>query len=72
MAAPIAVDRPTVWVPPAVPLRELLPWAALVAIMAGIAVYFVGAEGGAASLLGGDTVHELVHDARHLLALPCH
>jgi len=72
MAAPIAVDRPTVWAPPAVPLRELLPWVALVALLAVIGLYFVGAEGGAASLVGGTAVHEFVHDARHLLAFPCH
>ncbi len=72
MAAPIAADRPTVWAPTAVPLREILPWVVLVALMAVIGLYFVGAEGGAASLVGGTAVHEFVHDARHLLAFPCH
>ncbi|MDN5766862.1 MAG: CbtB-domain containing protein [Humibacillus sp.] len=30
------------------------------------------AEQGAASWLAGTGVHEWVHDARHLLGLPCH
>jgi hypothetical protein len=35
-------------------------------------IYFVGAEEGATSLIKGMYVHELVHDARHLLGFPCH
>jgi hypothetical protein len=35
-------------------------------------IYFVGAEEGAASLLGGTWVHEFAHDGRHLLGFPCH
>ena len=35
-------------------------------------IYFVGAEEGATSLIGGTYVHEFVHDARHLLGFPCH
>ncbi len=35
--------------------------------------YFVGIDQGAWALLGNDThIHELVHDARHLLSFPCH
>jgi hypothetical protein len=37
-----------------------------------ILIYFVGAEEGALSLIAGTGVHELVHDARHLLGFPCH
>lgn len=72
MAAPIAVDRPTTWAPPAVPLRELAPWALFGGLLLLVALYFIGAEQGASSLFGGDVVHEFVHDARHLLAFPCH
>jgi len=37
-----------------------------------LAIYFVGAEQGATSLIGGKYVHEFVHDGRHLLGFPCH
>ena len=35
-------------------------------------LYFVGAEEGATSVFPGMTLHEWVHDARHLLGFPCH
>ena len=57
---------------PAVPVRELLAWGALVALLALVFLYFVGAEQGATSLLSGSSVHEFVHDGRHLLGFPCH
>jgi cobalt transporter subunit CbtB len=37
-----------------------------------IIVSFVGAEEGALSLISWSAVHDLVHDARHLLGFPCH
>ena len=37
-----------------------------------LALYFVGAEQGATSLISGMYVHEFVHDGRHLLGFPCH
>jgi len=37
-----------------------------------IAIYFVGAEEGATSLIKGMYVHEFLHDGRHLLGFPCH
>jgi hypothetical protein len=37
-----------------------------------LAIYFVGAEQGAASIFSGMYVHKFVHDGRHLLGLPCH
>ena len=37
-----------------------------------LALYFVGADQGATALIPGETLHELVHDARHLLGFPCH
>ena len=45
--------------PITIPVRQLLP-------------YFVGAEEGATSIIGGMQVHEFVHDGRHLLGFPCH
>ena len=42
------------------------------ALLAFVAMYFVGAEQGATSLLNGTAVHEWTHDGRHLLGFPCH
>lgn len=55
-----------------VPLRQVLPWLLLAALIAVVAMYFVGAEQGATSLLNGTAVHEWTHDGRHLLGFPCH
>jgi putative cobalt transporter subunit CbtB len=57
---------------PLVSPRELLPYALLAGIVLMILIYFVGAEEGATSIIGGRSVHEFVHDARHLLGFPCH
>lgn len=65
---PGGVDRP---VPIASP-GELLPYALFGGLMLMIVIYFVGAEEGAASIISGESVHEWVHDARHLLGFPCH
>ena len=65
--APVEVPAPT-----AIPLRELLPWVVFAAAVAFVLLYLIGAEQGAVSLLHGSTVHELVHDGRHLLGIPCH
>ncbi len=58
--------------PVALPIREILPWAILGGLMLMLAIYFVGAEEGATSLVRGMYVHEFVHDGRHLLGFPCH
>jgi hypothetical protein len=58
-------------VAPPIPLREVLPWA-IFAALALFAIYFVGAEEGATSLINGMYVHEFLHDGRHLLGFPCH
>ena len=52
--------------------RELLPYAIFAGVILTLFIYFVGAEEGATSLIGGTYVHEFVHDARHLLGFPCH
>jgi hypothetical protein len=58
--------------PVAIPMRELLPWAVFGLLLAVLAIYFVGTEQGAMSLVGGQYVHEFAHDGRHLLGFPCH
>jgi hypothetical protein len=59
-------------IPPTIPVRELLPWAIFVGLIALLAIYFVGAEQGATSIFPGMYLHEFVHDGRHLLGFPCH
>ncbi len=58
--------------PVAVPVRDVLPWAILGGLVLMLAIYFVGAEQGATSIVPGMYVHEFVHDGRHLLGFPCH
>ena len=58
--------------PVAIPLADLAPWAIFGGLLAIIALYFVGVEQGAVSLFSGMSVHEFVHDGRHLLGFPCH
>jgi hypothetical protein len=62
-----ATTRPT-----AIPVRDMLPWVILGGLVLLLAIYFVGAEEGATSLIPGMYVHEFVHDGRHLLGFPCH
>ena len=57
--------------PVSIPIRDVLPWA-IFGLFLLLAVYFVGAEEGATSLIKGMYVHEFVHDGRHLLGFPCH
>jgi hypothetical protein len=58
--------------PVAIPIRDALPWVIFASLILMLAVYFVGAEEGATSIVKGMYVHEFVHDARHLLGFPCH
>jgi hypothetical protein len=67
----VLVERGAVAGPIADP-AELLPYAIFAGLLLSLLVYFVGAEEGVASLIGGSSVHEFVHDARHLLGFPCH
>lgn len=62
----------TIPAPVRIPIRETLPYAVLAAVLGLLALYFVGAEQGALAVFEGTAVHELVHDARHLLGFPCH
>jgi hypothetical protein len=58
--------------PAAIPVRDVLPWAILGGLVLMLAIYFVGAEEGAISIIPGMYVHEFVHDGRHFLGFPCH
>ena len=58
--------------PVALPLREVMPWAIFAGLMLLMGLYFVGSEQGASAMFSGATVHEFLHDARHLLGFPCH
>jgi hypothetical protein len=76
-AAPVktptpALPRTALPTLPTISLRQLAPFLILAGLIAIIGIYFVGAEQGATSLIGGHYVHEFVHDARHLLGFPCH
>lgn len=57
---------------PSIPVREIVPWAIFGVLLAVVFLYFVGAEQGATALVGGEFIHEWVHDGRHLLSFPCH
>jgi Probable cobalt transporter subunit (CbtB) len=57
--------------PPAISLSEIWPWA-LFGLALLLLLYFVGVDEGAVSIVSGDTIHEWVHDGRHLLGFPCH
>jgi hypothetical protein len=57
--------------PVVIPIRELFPWVIFAGVLL-LAIYFVGVEEGATSIVPGTYVHEFVHDGRHLLAFPCH
>lgn len=57
---------------PTIPLRDFGPWAIFFGLLAAIVVFFVSADQGAIAIPSGTAIHEWVHDARHLLAYPCH
>ena len=65
-----AVSAPA-YVATPIPLRELLPWLLLAGLLL-LAIYFVGVEEGATSIVPGMDAREFVHDGRHLLGFPCH
>jgi cobalt transporter subunit CbtB len=58
--------------PTKISVRQILPWAIFAGLLAVLAIYFVGVEQGATSLISGMYVHEFVHDGRHLIGFPCH
>lgn len=60
---PISAQQP-------IPVRQLLP-ALLVTTLLALLVYLVQFDQGALSQ-SGMFLHELMHDGRHLLGVPCH
>lgn len=52
------------------PLRELLP-ALLLGALFVLTIYLVQYDQGVLSQ-SGSLLHELMHDGRHLLGVPCH
>lgn len=55
-----------------IPVGAIIPWAVFGGLLLMLAIYFVGAEQGATSIFSGMSVHEFLHDGRHLLGFPCH
>ncbi|MEU4836482.1 CbtB domain-containing protein [Streptosporangium sp. NPDC023615] len=53
-----------------IPLRSLTRWLLAVPVLLLLA-YLVTFDQGAVSQ-AGDYLHELMHDGRHLLGVPCH
>lgn len=57
---------------PAIPFREVAPWAVLFGLLGLMVLFFISADQGAVSVFAGTAIHEWVHDGRHLLGYPCH
>jgi hypothetical protein len=72
MAAAVHPEPEALALPTPIPVREWLPFAIFGGLLMLLAIYFVGAEQGATSIVSGHWVHEFVHDGRHLLGFPCH
>jgi putative cobalt transporter subunit CbtB len=53
-----------------IPLRDLLPWVALAAVLM-LVLWLVVFDQGQVSR-AGNLLHELMHDGRHLFGAPCH
>jgi Probable cobalt transporter subunit (CbtB) len=53
-----------------IPLRQLLP-ALAVGLLLLLTIYLVQYDQGLVSMTGS-LLHELMHDGRHLLGVPCH
>ena len=70
VAAPLSAASEAIY-PPKISLHEIWPWALLGFVLLLMA-FFVGIDGGAASLASGNSIHEFLHDGRHLLGFPCH
>jgi hypothetical protein len=57
--------------PPAISLREAWPWTVFAGALL-LMTYFVGFSEGASAMAPGGSLHEWLHDGRHLLGFPCH
>lgn len=51
---------------------ELVPWFVFAGVVLALLIFFVGGEEGALSIVSGSSIHEFVHDPRHLFGFPCH
>ena len=59
--------------PVSIPVSETLPWLIGSLVVGLLVFYFIGIDEGATSVFGNSTVvHDLLHDARHMLGFPCH
>ena len=47
-------------------------WAWIVVALAAVAAYALTLENGVVLRAGAEVLHELFHDTRHLLGVPCH
>ena len=47
-------------------------WAWAVVLLAPAVIYALAMENGAVLAQGAHTLHELFHDARHFVGVPCH
>jgi hypothetical protein len=52
--------------------RRVPLWAWLAVVVAALAAYAVTLDNGMVLRAGADVVHELFHDGRHFLGMPCH
>ncbi len=52
--------------------RRVPLWSWLVLTLALVAVYALTLENGTTLRAGATVVHELFHDGRHFLGVPCH
>ena len=41
-------------------------------VLAGLLLYLLAIDNGVAVKAGASTLHELFHDARHFVGVPCH
>jgi hypothetical protein len=67
-----SIERAGVAAPPVapIPLAAFARWLWLAAILL-VVLYLVSMDQGALSRLGS-LLHEVMHDGRHLLGVPCH
>ena len=70
MSSPQAVGFPSDHVMEPIPFRTLAPWT-LLAFGLLLALYLTGFDQGAISQ-SGMMLHEVMHDGRHALGVPCH
>lgn len=69
----MSVNRAAVFTTDALSGARLAVLLGTALLVAAALYYFIGVDEGMTSVFGNNVVlHELVHDARHLLGFPCH